>query len=65
MKNPIANVLLTRRNHNNIWIFRFSLLTFHFRKKHYVAIVPADLRSAGIEYKDLFNPLKIKTHYVW
>jgi len=21
--------------------------------------VPADLRSAGIEYKDLFNPLKI------
>ena len=23
------------------------------------AIVPADLRSAGIEYKDLFNPLKI------
>ena len=35
------------------WIFRFSLLTFHFRKMHYVAIVPADLRSAGIEYKDL------------
>ena len=26
---------------------------------HYVAIVPADLRSAGIEYKDLFNLLKI------
>ena len=23
------------------------------------ANVPADLRSAGIEYKDLFNPLKI------
>jgi len=23
------------------------------------AIVPADLQSAGIEYKDLFNPLKI------
>ena len=45
--------------------FRFSLLTFHFRKKHYVAIVPADLRSAGSEYKDLFNPLKIKTHYIW
>ena len=22
-------------------------------------IVPADLQSAGIEYKDLFNPLKI------
>ena len=39
------------------WIFRFSLLTFHFRKTHYVAIVPADLRSAGIEYKDLFNPI--------
>ena len=25
----------------------------HFRKTHYVANVPADLRSAGIEYKDL------------
>ena len=23
------------------------------------ANVPADLQSAGIEYKDLFNPLKI------
>ena len=31
----------------------FSLLTFHFCKTHYVAIVPADLQSAGIEYKDL------------
>ena len=34
-----------------LFVFRFSFLTFHFRKTHYVAIVPADLRSAGIEYK--------------
>ena len=25
--------------------------------------VPADLRSAGIKYKDLFNPLKIPLFY--
>ena len=25
--------------------------------------VPADLRSAGIKYKDLFNPLKIPLPY--
>ena len=30
--------------------FKYAL---HFRKTHYVANVPADLRSAGIEYKDL------------
>ena len=41
----------------SLFTFRFSLLTFHVRKTHYVAIVPADLRSAGIEYKDLFNPI--------
>ena len=41
----------------SLFTFRFSLFTFHFRKTHYVAIVPADLRSAGIEYKDLFNPI--------
>ena len=27
---------------------------------HYVAVVPADLQSAGIKYKDLFNPLVVK-----
>ena len=27
------------------------------------ANVPADLRSAGIKYKDLFNPLKIPLFY--
>ncbi len=59
VKNPIANVMLTSRNHNTFgfFVFHFSLLTFHFRKMHYVAIVPADLCSAGIEYKDLFNPI--------
>ena len=44
--------------HFSLFTFRFSLLTFHFRKTHYVAIVPADLRSAGIEYQDLLIRLK-------
>ena len=61
----ICHVDSYRKNYVCNWIFRFSLFIFHFRKTHYVAIVPADLRSAGIKYKDLFNPLKIKTHYVW
>ena len=37
--------------------FAIGFFILHFRKTHYVAIVPADLRSAGIEYKDLFNPI--------
>ena len=51
----ICHVDSYRKNYVCNWIFRF--FTFHFRKMHYVAIVPADLRSAGIEYKDLFNPI--------
>ena len=35
------------------WIFHSSFFTLHFRKMHYVANVPADLRSAGMEYQDL------------
>ena len=61
----ICHVDSYRKNYVYIWIFRFSLftfrfslLTFHFRKTHYVAIVPADLRSAGIEYQDLLIRLK-------
>ena len=53
----ICHVDSYRKNYVCNWIYRFSLLTFHFRKTHYVANVPADLRSAGIEYKDLFNPI--------
>ena len=38
----------------SLFVLHSSLkYAFHFRKTHYVAIVPADLRSAGIEYKDL------------
>ena len=51
----ICHVDSYRKNYVCNWIFRF--FTFHVRKTHYVAIVPADLRSAGIEYKDLFNPI--------
>ena len=59
----ICHVDSYRKNYVCNWIFRFftfrfSLLTFHFRKTHYVAIVPADLRSAGIEYQDLLIRLK-------
>ena len=59
----ICHVDSYRKNYVCNWIFRFftfhfSLFTFHFRKTHYVAIVPADLRSAGIEYQDLLIRLK-------
>ena len=61
----ICHVDSCRKNYVGNWIFRFSLftfrfslLTFHVRKTHYVAIVPADLRSAGIEYQDLLIRLK-------
>ena len=37
------------------FVFHFSFFTFVRRTTF--AIVPADLRSAGIEYKDLFNPI--------
>ena len=36
------------------FIIGLSKTTGH---KHYVANVPADLRSAGNEYQDLFNPI--------
>ena len=52
----ICHVDSCRKNYVGNWIFRF--FTFHFRKTHYVAIVPADLRSAGIEYQDLLIRLK-------
>ena len=52
----ICHVDSYRKNYVCNWIFRF--FTFHVRKTHYVAIVPADLRSAGIEYQDLLIRLK-------
>ena len=54
----ICHVDSYRKNYVCNWIFCFSLFIFHFRKTHYVAIVPADLRSAGIEYQDLLIRLK-------
>ena len=59
----ICHVDSYRKNYVCNWIFRFftirfSLFIFHFRKTHYVTIVPADLRSAGIEYQDLLIRLK-------
>ena len=39
-----------RTYYANIWIFHSSLFVLHLNT-HYVAIVPADLQSAGIEYK--------------
>ena len=98
MKNPIANVLLTSRNHNTFGFFVFHFYLFTFVRRTTLPLyrricafksevkgvkvviahkgelvvrvicivdsypdliittfgnVPADLRSAGIEYKDL------------
>ncbi len=38
----------------SLFVLHSSLkYALHFRKTHYVANVPADLRSAGMEYQDL------------
>ena len=59
----ICHVYSYRKNYVCNWIFRFSLFVFHFSFFTFVrrttfAIVPADLRSAGIEYQDLLIRLK-------
>ena len=48
-----------RTYYANIWIFHSSLFVLHLNT-HNVAIVPADLKSAGIEYKDLLIRLKYR-----
>ena len=52
MKNEKSKciVVSTCRQYVCIWIFHSSLLVLHLNT-HNVAIVPADFKSAGIEYK--------------
>ncbi len=52
-----ANVVIVTRIHKTFGFFVFHFSFFTFVRRTTFAIVPADLRSAGIEYKDLFNPI--------